>query len=577
MTRLTTNLKMKFDPTMMMLVDRSADDTVNVATQLTDIARAVPDQVAVAVPRRYKDGRRLYGTMTFAELDHDSTVIASGLRRMGIRRGSRLALMVRPGFDFISLTFALLKAGAVSVLIDPGMGKQNVIRCLAEVEPEGFIAIPPVQAIRLLLRKRFPRARFNVTVGPRWFWGGPSLEELRRDGGSVLPPVKTLRDEAASIIFTSGSTGPPKGVLYTHGNFAGQVTEIRERFGIEPGGVDVAGFPLFGLFNGAMGMTTVIPDMDATRPASVDPLKYIEAVRDWNANQSFASPAVWNKVGKFCCARGIRLHSLRRVLSAGAPVPVHVLQWMTQIIHPDGDVFTPYGATEALPVASISAREVLAETAARSSAGAGTCVGERFPGIRWKVIPISDQPIKSITDVHSLSPGQTGELIVQGAVVTRQYVTCTAANPLAKIADGADVWHRMGDVGYLDEQDRFWFCGRKSHRVRLRGGTMFTVPCEAIFNRHQDIYRSALVGLGKIGSQTPCVVCEPWPDKWPQSKADQERLRAELVRLASASWLTNTIKERHILFRKSLPVDIRHNSKIFREQLAEWASSQLGT
>ena len=106
---------------------------------------------------------------------------------------------------------------------------------------------------------------------------------------------------------------------------------------------------------------------------------------------------------------------------------------------------------------------------------------------------------------------------------------------------------------------------------------MFTVPCEAIFNRHQDIYRSALVGLGISGRQTPCIVCEPWPEKWPRSEADRERLRSELARMASTSWLTNSIQQRHILFHKSLPVDIRHNSKIFREQIAEWASSKLGS
>ncbi len=553
----------------------TAADVVNVATQLTDSARAVPDQVAVAVPKRYQNGRRLYDTMTFAELDHDSTAIASGLRRMGIPRGSRVVLMVRPGIDFISLTFAMLKAGLVSVLIDPGMGKKNVIQCLAAVKPEGFIAIPPVQAVRVLLRRHFPQARFNVTVGSRWFWSGPKLSELRRDQHNMLPTVETERDEPAAIIFTSGSTGPPKGVLYTHGTFAGQVEQIRERFRIEPGGVDVAGFPLFGLFNGAMGTTTVIPDMDATRPASVDPRKYIEAVRDWNANQSFASPAVWNKVGKFCCDQGIRLDSLRRVLSAGAPVPVHVLEWMTRTIHPDGDIFTPYGATEALPVASISAREVLGETAARSRAGAGTCVGKRFSGIRWQVIPITDAPIRSMDDVQPLSPGQTGELIVQGPVVTRQYVTCLDANPLAKISDGDSVWHRMGDLGYLDDQDRFWFCGRKTHRVQTSAGTMFTVPCEAIFNQHPDIYRSALVGLGTAGAQTPCIVCEPWPEKWPDTTAAQEKLRDELARMAADNWRTDSIDKRHILFHKSLPVDIRHNSKIFREQVAAWASSEL--
>ena len=218
---------------------------------------------------------------------------------------------------------------------------------------------------------------------------------------------------------------------------------------------------------------------------------------------------------------------------------------MRACIHPEGDVHTPYGATEALPVASNSASEVLGicgagvspaqnsagrhcwgdsctvapgvtvqlspqqveeaggtpapqeapgGTAEQTRRGAGVCVGCRFPGVRWKVIRITDGPIRSLAEIEELPRGEIGELIVQGPMVTRRYVTRTEANALAKIADGADVWHRMGDSGYLDQADRFWFCGRVAHRVLTPAGPMYPVCCEAIFNQHPDIRRSAAGG-----------------------------------------------------------------------------------
>jgi acyl-CoA synthetase (AMP-forming)/AMP-acid ligase II len=314
--------------------------------------------------------------------------------------------------------------------------------------------------------------------------------------------------------------------------------------------------------------------MDPTRPAKVNPVSIIESIRDWKVTQAFGSPALWNVVGQYCEQHGVRLPTLRRVLSAGAPVPRHVLRRMKNAIPPDGDVYTPYGATESLPVASISGSEVLGETEPQSRQGAGTCVGGRFPGIEWKVIRIDDGPITSIAQVEELPCGEIGEIIVCGSVVTREYVTRTEANALHKIQDGDSFWHRIGDVGYLDDRDRFWFCGRKAHRVQTDQGTMYTIPCEAIFNSHDSIYRSALVGIGTPGSQRPAVVVEPWPDHWPASNEARDRLVAELQTLAKTSPLTERIED--VLIHRSLPVDIRHNAKIFREKLADWAAEQLG-
>ncbi len=569
---------------------------VNVGLRLSATAAQNLTGIAIAMPGgRDGAGKRLYQTLTFKQLDDDSNLLADGLMQMGVKPGTRLILLVPPSIDFISLVFALFKAGVVTVLIDPGMGRRNLIRCLAESEPEGFVGIPLAQAIRTILRGRFPKAKYNVTVGSRWFWGGPTIAQLReRKLSQNFQPIPTKADDHAAIIFTTGSTGPPKGVLYRHGNFNQQVDELRDFYNIQPGEIDLPGFPLFALFNCAMGVTTVIPDMDPTRPARVDPRNIIEAVNDWKVTQAFGSPALWNVVGRYCEDNKIVLPTLKRVLSAGAPVPIHVLKRMKAAIPPDGDVHTPYGATESLPVASISATEVLSShhaprdvptatvvpdtglvtrsVTATFPHGAGTCVGRHFPGIDWKVIRTIDEPIPTIADAEELSPGQIGELIVRGPVVTTEYVTRTDANALHKIHDGQTFWHRMGDVGYL-ENDRFWFCGRKSHRVITANGTLYTIPCEAIFNQHPWVYRSALVGVGPRGKQRPVVFIEPWPEHWSTVKNQWQKLVAELRHVACQHPHTTDIQD--FLLLRALPVDIRHNAKIFREQLAVIAARKF--
>ena len=397
-----------------------------------------------------------------------------------------------------------------------------------------------------------------------------TIEQIGPNDAEIAP---TTADDPAAIIFTTGSTGPPKGVLFTHRNFDAQVSEIHNFYGIQAGEIDLPCFPMFGLFNCAMGVTTVIPDMDPTRPALVDPRKILEAAGDWNITQAFGSPAVWNRVGQYCEEHSLKLPTLRRVLSAGAPVPSDVLRRMKACIHPEGDIHTPYGATEALPVASISASEVLAETAAQTREGAGVCVGRKFPGIAWKVIRIVDGPIDGIDEIEELPPGEIGELIVSGPQVTRRYVTRIEANRTGKIVDGNTVWHRMGDSGYFDAQNRFWFCGRVAHRVLTAHGPMYPIRCEAIFNQHPDVFRSALVGIGPPGEQRPIIILEPKPGKMPKTPAAKKKLFEEIRQLAESSPLTASIHD--FLLHPAFPVDIRHNAKIFREKLAVWAEKEI--
>jgi acyl-CoA synthetase (AMP-forming)/AMP-acid ligase II len=549
---------------------------MNIAARLGETAKRWPDQTAVVCPwKRDRLGKRQYAQMTFAELERESDRLARGLSRMGVLPGTRLVLLVRPGLEFIALTFALFKAGAVTVLIDPGMGPKHIFHCLDEVDPEGFIAVPMVQFIRWLKRRRFPNAKHNVTVGTNWTRTKMTYRKLLGGEWTPFDIPPTIPADPAAIIFTSGSTGPAKGVLYEHGMFNAQVDLIRDFYQIEPGGVDLSGFPLFALFNAAMGVTTVIPDMNPTRPAEADPKKILENLKDQSCTQAFGSPAIWNRVGRYCEAENIKLPmALKRVLSAGAPVPLPVLERMTKAFsHPDANLHTPYGATESLPVASFSSREILSETAPLSRQGAGTCVGRIFPGVLVKIIEITDGPIAALSDVKELPSGEIGEIIVKSPSTTREYFRRPEPTRLAKIPDGETFWHRMGDVGYLDQDGKLWFCGRKAHVVETKNGRLYSVCCEAIFNEHPKVFRSALVGVGRKPDQTPVIIIEreTGQDSFP-SDIEEIEFHCELEEMAATHEITKGIKE--ILYHPTLPVDIRHNVKINREQLAIWVMEQ---
>lgn len=541
------------------------------SVHLTEMASEHPWRRAVVMPAgRDRSNRVLYAHYTFRQLDRASDRIAHGLSHIGIGRGTRTIMMVGPSLDFFALTFAMFKVGAVPVMVDPGMGIGRMLSCLQESRPEGFVGIPKAHVLRSLRPRYFRSVNTWVTVGRRWFWGGHTLDEIQRRPWKPYPAASTARNETAAILFTTGSTGPSKGVIYTHGMFDAQVRAIRSRFGIEAGEVDLPTFPLFALFAPALGMTAVIPDMDPTRPARVDPVKIFEAVENHGVTNMFASPALLHRVGAHGKQKNIKLASVRRVISAGAPtLPANVAQFAAMLTG-NAQIHSGYGATEAMPVSSIGSREMLSETRQMSEQGLGTCVGSALPGMQVRIIEISDDPIPEWSDTLCLANGEIGEIAVKGSVVSQGYFERPRDDALSKIRDGNSFWHRMGDVGWQDEKGRIWFCGRKGHRVQTEDGTLYTIPCEAIFNRHPEVFRSALVGVGPAGNQVPVICIEP------RKKLSAKRraiLRADLLALARGNPLTAGIET--VLFHPAFPVDIRHNSKIFREKLAVWAEKEV--
>jgi acyl-CoA synthetase (AMP-forming)/AMP-acid ligase II len=539
-------------------------ELINIAAHLPDMALRQPETPAIIFPRKKR-------TLSFRELNRLSDRIAHGLVSCGIVRGARTVLMVTPSPEFFALTFALFKVGAVPVLIDPGLGLKNLKQCIAEAEPHAFIGITRAHLARILLKWGKDTIRTSITVGPRLFWKGTTLSALiARQDELPFPLAQSEGDDVAAILFTSGSTGPPKGAVYSHGNFSAQVEALASIYGIEPGEIDLPTFPLFALFAPALGMTAVIPEMDFTRPGSVNPRKIIDVIRKYGVTNMFGSPALINRVGRYGAERGARLPTLRRVISAGAPVPARAMERFTRMLSPGVEIFTPYGATEALPVCSIGSAEILGETRMITDAGGGVCIGRPVAGVRVEVIEISDGPVPIWHDSLRLPLQRIGEIVVKGGQVTRSYFNRPDADELAKIADpGGGFFHRMGDLGGMDDQGRVWFCGRKAHRVRTAAETLFTIPCEAVFNTHPDVFRTALVGVGLPGEQLPVLCVELEKGRW----INREQVRRELLDIGRSHIHTHGINT--ILFHPSFPVDIRHNAKIFREKLARWAKGEV--
>lgn len=538
----------------------AAAESANVARFLPESARNVPANLAVRAPVGRACDPIRYTDLTFLELEDRSAAAAHGLRDRGIRRGMRVLLMVRPGIDLILIVFALFKIGAVPVVIDPGMGLRSFRACVRRTRPEALVGIALAQGVARLFRGDFASIEKRINPGSRSF-----RRASAGASGRPFPTADTGSDELAAILFTSGSTGPPKGVCYAHGMFEAQVRLIQQHYGIEAGEVDLPMLPIFALFNPALGMTTVVPQMNPSRPATVDPRRIVQAIRQCAVTSSFGSPVLWGKIGRHCRDQGITLPSVRRVLMAGAPVSPDIIRLVRAAI-PHGEVHTPYGATECLPLSSISGSEILEETWERTEAGEGTCVGRLMPEIEAAILPITDEPISAMSPAVRLPRGDIGEIVVRGPVVTREYDRLPEATGAAKIADGDTTWHRMGDLGYRDESGRLWFCGRKVERVVGRERTWFTDPCEAIINRHPAVFRSALIGMGAPGEQEPVITVEPEPTHWPRSRADRIALADELRAWAHDHPATRAVTR--ILFKRRFPVDVRHNAKIHRLALA---------
>jgi len=509
-------------------------------------------------------GKPRYDAITFAALADRINAYENGLAECGLRAAERVIMLVTPGVDFLALSYAVMGRGAVPVFIDPGMGVDAVVACMREAEPSGFIGVPRAHLLGLKAAELFRSLRFRVVAGRFPVFGATPVRSLMRSAAAPAAPVPRRADDPALVAFTSGATGRPKGVVFTNRMLAEQLAVFRGQFGFRRGDQDMPLLPVFSLFTSALGVGSIFPPLDPSRPLALDPGQVVRVMRDLGNQTSFGSPTLWSKLAEYCRRTGTSLPQLRRVFMAGAPVSQATLDLVSAAC-PGAESFTPYGATEALPVTVAAAADLRQDPAVLALSGEeGTPVGRAIPGVALRVVASAPGPdAAGLVDVPERV---IGEIVVSGATVSREYLARPEATAASKVQDGGRVWHRMGDMGYLDASGQLYFCGRRAHMVVTPQGTFHSVPVENVFNRHPEVSRTALVGV----DGQPALVVEPRSRSLgPQAR---RRLAEALRAIGGRDPVTAAI--RRFYFHASFPVDARHNAKIFRDRLAVWAATQ---
>lgn len=538
------------------------------------VAAADPERAAVLFPSPDTDGLLpRYSSVTYQELDEWSDAIAEHFTVSGIHSGTRTVVLVLPSPELFAIVLGLFKVGAVPVVIDPGMGLRKMLRCLRAAEATAFIGTPHAHLARIVFRHHFLEVKTLVTVGRRWLWRGESLRRWARRPAGVLPArIAAPDDELLLVAFTTGSTGPAKAVALTHGNVSAMVDQVDiARSRVAPH-TSLITLPLVGVLDLVLGSRCVLPPLIPSRVGATDPVHVVDAINRFGVRTMFASPAVLIPLLRYLQREHVGLPTVQSIFSGGAPVPDWCITGLRTALNPEAQVFAGYGATEALPIATIESRELFDGLAERAHHGDGICLGRPVEHVRARIVVLTDEPIPTWARAHEragelAATRGIGELVVAGPNVSTSYYWPRSANVTGKIADGDLRWHRTGDLARIDEEGRIWFCGRKSQRVETTTGPMFTVQVEQIFTVVPGVARTALVGIGPRGAQQPVLCVELAPG------ADRGDVAAAVRQRAAKFELTEPISE--ILFHPAFPVDIRHNSKIGREQLTRWATAQL--
>jgi olefin beta-lactone synthetase len=522
-------------------------------------------------------------TTSWAQLARRVDELAAGLAIAGVRPGHRVALLVPPSADLTAAVYAVWRAGAVIVVADKGLGFSGMRRALRGAAVDHVIGSGQgLIAARLM---RLPGSRIAASgmrvKGRRALGAEHDLTELATLGRMTPSAVRVevAVDDDCAVVFTSGATGPAKGVVYTHRQVLAQLELVRSTYGLTRDDRLVAAFAPFALLGPALGIGSSVPDIDVTAPGTLTASALADAAAAVDATVVFASPAALRRVAATATALATRqraaLGRIRLLMSAGAPVPASLLHSLREVL-PGAEAHTPYGMTEVLPVTDVTAAEIEA-----AGPGEGVCVGRPLPGVEVRVSPLSASGIADGALVTC--PDRTGEICIRARHVKDRYDALWATERAASRDIG---WHRTGDVGHLDSQGRLWIEGRLPHVIRTAHGVVTPVGIEQRIERLDGVGAAAVVGVGPAGTQVGVAVVVPADSSPARRRRRTGRLPAAAgrgtdltpadPRLADAVRRATGVDVAAVLVAGRLPVDIRHASKVNRQEVARDAARVLG-
>ena len=535
------------------------------------------DALWSALDRRSEDSSAAISaagiTLSWSQLSTRVGLLAAGMSAAGIRPGDRIGLLVEPSVDLIAVVYAAWRAGAVVVVADKGLGFTGMRRALRGAHVDhvvgGFKGLAAAKAMGL------PGTRICVETLPptskRALGVSHSLQTLSNLGRSHPLPDAPGPDADCAVVFTSGATGPAKGVVYRHRQLCAQIDLVRMTYDLTSDDTFVAAFAPFAILGPALGIGSVVPDIDVTAPETLTAALLAEAAATVSATAVFASPAALRRVVQTAAvltsAQCASLDGIRLLMSAGAPVPVTLLRSLSQVL-PSASLHTPYGMTEALPITDVTLEQI-----EEAGPGEGVCVGRPLEGVQIGLVAVgspSDQVAGPSSD-----PEVTGEICVRAAHVKDRYDALWLTQRDSSRYEG---WHRTGDVGHLDHHGRLWVEGRMPHLITTSDSVLTPVGIEQRVESIEGVCAAAAAGVGPSGTQVLAVIVvrEAEATNRPRLRTPGSLgLRLADADLADAVRQAAGVSVAAVLLADRLPLDIRHASKVDRREVSRQAARLL--
>ncbi len=524
---------------------------MNVANFISNFSHENPGKPAIVA---LKDpmlglGKKKREVCTFDELDKKINIYANSFINNGIEKSQKVLIFIPPSIELMCTVFSLFKIGAIPILIDPGMGVDHLVKHIEAVKADALIGISKSLYLKKLKSKFFKTVKTAINVDGKLL--GTSLDKIIKDQSNEFEAHDFDKDELAAILFTSGATGPAKGVEYTMGMFISQTRQLKSTLNLVHSDRDLSGFPLFALFSLCMGLTTYITQsIDAAKPAATNPKKLVNDLIENKITFANGSPSIWKTLIPYLKNKKRNIKTLKKLATFGAPVSHDLLRQLKEVL-PDCEIYTPYGATESLPITNISSTVILGESSQFTKKGKGVCVGYPLNGVKVK-----------IDGAKNFHGHPAGELLVNSNMTSLNYYENPQENAKAKTKINDEDFHRIGDMGYFDDWGRLWYLGRQSHTLYQDSNVLYPTSFEGVINAHTKVKTSALIQVE--GQACMAIICNDDITMGPVAK---ESFFNELRVFSKKLVPIDQIKKFFLV--ESFPVDIRHNIKIDRPALGE--------
>lgn len=514
---------------------------MNVATILQQRVQTIPNSVAIV---DYQRGRAR--ELTFDELDRSAAQFAALLQQTGLRRGDTVLVLVPMSAELYLVLAAIFRLGLIALFLDPSAPSKQLEATLRDKLPQAMVGGLAAQALRWFkpLLRRIPHS-FSLPPGVPGTIPLTSAARL-----APLDNIVACEDSTPALItFTSGTGSEPKAALRTHGFLHAQLRALSQCIDYLPGEIDLATLPVFVLANLAMGLTSLIPDVNLRRPGQVKPGRLVELIAHHGVTQLGGSPTLLAKLAEYCQREQRQLNTIKRIHTGGGAVLPGLLQQLRRCA-PEAEITAVYGSTEAEPIACLNAEAIQAADLEAMSTGGGLLVGATVDSLQLRVLP--DRwggpigPFSAADFAQTCLPaGKPGELVVSGEHVLPGYLN-PADDRMTKFDVGAMRWHRTGDAGYLDEHGRLWLLGRCSAAIEVAGQAIYPFAVELVARQHPEVRNAALVLVQ--GQRT--LALEPR-----RQRTTPDQFAGLLEQLSFAG-----IEQVRIV--RKIPVDRRHHAKV---------------